>query len=451
MNIRKFFIFFSLLIPILFVAACSEDTSEEVTVLDPNADANINSCEGCHTNYDVLKEIYTPDPPSTGGHGCGGDAPHYEPYDRVYLSGTGYQEFKDDIHGKLGCVSCHNGTDHTADKELAHSGDFISQPSLQSEDKCGSCHPDIWQRTHNSLHEQGLGQKAMVAGRSGVDSFDQLTEAMKDGYEDNCATCHASCGDCHVNRPPAGGGGLYDGHNFQKTPNMRDHCTTCHVSRGGHAYFGIAPGTVPDAHLTEAGFTCMNCHSQDEVHGDGEIYDQRYKMKLLPGCDDCHTDIEDDNLYHSTHIETFNCQACHSQVYNNCGSCHIGAEGARIPSYNGFKIGMNPIPETKPYKYALLRRSLMAPDSWDNYGTQLLPNFDFAPTFKYTTPHNILRWTERTQVEEGKACFDACHIIVEGDTVRNKELYLFESDLLEWEKTADEGIIVDGHLPSGWE
>ena len=42
---------------------------------------------------------------------------------------------------------------------------------------------------------------------------------------------------------------------------MRKNCTTCHVSRGGHAYFGEGIGTVPDVHLTSAGFTCMNCHS----------------------------------------------------------------------------------------------------------------------------------------------------------------------------------------------
>ena len=53
-----------------------------------------NSCEGCHTDYDLLKQVHTPDPPSTGGGGCGGEAPHYEPYDRVVLRGDGYQDFK---------------------------------------------------------------------------------------------------------------------------------------------------------------------------------------------------------------------------------------------------------------------------------------------------------------------------------------------------------------------
>ncbi len=45
---------------------------------------------------------------------------------------------------------------------------------------------------------------------------------------------------------------------------MVDHCTTCHTSRGGHAYFGVGAGTVPDVHLTEAGYNCMSCHTKHE-------------------------------------------------------------------------------------------------------------------------------------------------------------------------------------------
>ena len=40
---------------------------------------------------------------------------------------------------------------------------------------------------------------------------------------------------------------------------------------------------------------------------------------------------------------------------------------------------------------ATLRQSLMAPDSWDQYGVANLANFDVRPTYKYTTPHNIIK------------------------------------------------------------
>lgn len=434
---------------ILFAQACKEDDSPELNVPDPDI-AKVNSCEGCHTNYEHLKKVYTPDPPSTGGGGCGGETPHIEPYDRVYLGGDGYVIFRNSIHGALSCTKCHNGVDGTDEKDVAHSGNFRNKPSLHSDETCVECHPMITLRANNSLHEQGLGQKHMVASRFGANSFDELPEMLKEGYNQNCATCHGTCGDCHVNRPHAGGGGLYQGHNFIKSPNMQDHCTTCHVSRGGHAYYGVAVGTVPDAHLTKAGFTCMNCHSKNEIHGDDNTYNQRYQMELLPSCSDCHSGLANSNNYHSVHLNSFNCNACHSQDYNNCGSCHIGGEGARIHSHQKFKIALNPIPESKPYEFATVRQSLMAPDSWKEYGVDNLANFDSAPTYKYTTPHNIIKWTSRTQVEEGKPCYDACHIIEENGEFRNKELYLFSSDLEEWELNATRSIVVDGKLPASW-
>jgi hypothetical protein len=454
---RKIFFYLSILICSTIFINCKEKTEEPSAPEEETMQKSVASCEGCHTNYESLKKVYTPDPPSEGdSHGCGGETPHYEPYDRVYLNGNGYSEFKSDIHGKIPCIGCHNGIDGTSNKVLAHSNGFLKKPSAQADKKCGICHTDISLRAKNSLHEQGWGQKSMVVLRSGLlnipSGFDQLSDQMKEGYEKNCAKCHASCGDCHVNRPNSGGGGLSNGHKFTRVPDMKDVCVTCHVSRGGHAYYGQAPGTVPDVHLTKKQFHCMNCHNKNEVHGDGNIYDQRYKMPLMPECADCHKNLEKSNNYHTAHLSTFSCNTCHSQDYNNCGSCHIGGEGARIASYQGFKIGMNPIPETKSFKYAVLRRSLMAPDSWKNYGVATLSRFDIKPTFKYATPHNIIKWTSRTQVEAGKPCSDACHIIKNADgSYKNKALYLFKNELESWELTATQSITVDGKLPSKWD
>lgn len=451
-----------LTIPILtLMIACSDDPDDNQNP-DP-VTKDVASCEGCHTNYTHLKEVYTPDPPVSGGGGCGGETPHIEPYDRVFMGGSGYQDFKSDPHGKIPCTACHNGVDDTADKNVAHSGDFLKKPSKDAVNKCGTCHADVASKSVNNIH-QGWGQKSMVCLRAGLDNvpngFDQLSQVMKDGYETNCGKCHATCGDCHINRPKAGGGGLYQGHAFFKTPNMVDHCTTCHTSRGGHAYFGVGVGTVPDVHLTKAGFKCMDCHNKHEIHGDGVMYDQRYKYPELPKCTNCHSNVSGSNQFHTAHLNTFSCNTCHSQDYNNCGSCHIGSEeGARIHSYQGYKIGMNPIKETKPqFEFTILRRSLMAPDSWQNYGIALLSNFNVKPTYKYTTPHNIIKITSRTGYKDSTGtwqtnttCFEGCHIIKQTDgTLKNKELYLFDEDCLDWEKPANTGIVVDGKLPSNW-
>jgi hypothetical protein len=117
----------------------------------------------------------------------------------------------------------------------------------------------------------------------------------------------------------------------------------------------------------------------------------------------------------------------------------------------GYKIAMNPIPDVKKdFEFALVRRTLAAPDNWKEYGVSEYSNFDVLPTYNYTTPHNILRWTTRTSVDAGASCSSNCHIRNENGNLVNKELFLFESDLLDWEVNATKGITVDSKLPEKW-
>ena len=429
------------------ISGCSKDSENN----DPGV-TSVASCEGCHTNYDHLQKVYTPDTAAPAG-GCGGEAPHYEPYDRVFMGGEGYKTFKASGHYQVGCVGCHKGTDKTDDKNLAHSGDFIRHPSMFADETCGTCHKEIVDNFKTSIHH-GTGQKRKVtlrSGLSGPEDFDKLPAHQIEGYNQNCATCHASCGECHVIRPVMGGGGLVKGHEFTKTPDMVSICITCHVSRGGHAYLGVAPGTQPDVHFTKSGYKCVDCHHSDELHGDGKNVLQRYAYEKLPKCVNCHSGLETKNTYHTMHYNDFNCQVCHSQDYNNCGSCHIHGEGARIPSYLGFKIAANPIPDIKTgYDLTLVRRTLAAPDNWEKYGVAEYANFNVLPTYNYTSPHNILRWTTRTLAGKEKSCSSNCHIRNESGTLVNKDLYLFQEDLLQWEQDATSGITVDGKLPQSW-
>jgi len=414
--------------------------------------SDVASCVGCHTNYAHLIDVHTPDTAAAVG-GCGGAAPDIKPYDRVFLDteDDGYKKFRRGYHN-IGCTTCHGGTDGTHEKEIAHTGNFIKHPSEMYEEKCGSCHDDIATNFNTSLHK-GIGQKRKVTQRMGLaghEEFDQLPQHQIEGYNANCATCHGTCGNCHVNRPPIAGGGLANSHGFERNPDMLATCVSCHTSRGGHAYLGVASGTVPDVHLSKADFECLDCHTGMELHGNGDsTVSHRYAYSELPTCDQCHTGLASSNNYHQKHIEDFNCQVCHSQDYNNCGSCHVHGEGARIPSYLDFKIALNPIPEDKDFEFALVRRTLAAPDNWKEYGVDEYPDFDAHPTYNYTTPHNILKITSRTDVG-GEHCASKCHIRTEADSVYNRELYLFESDLLDWEINATAHITVDGELPAGW-
>ncbi len=442
------------LIIVWIIAGCTNDTIPD---RGGNGNGNVsNSCESCHTDYPLLIAVHTPDTGAPVG-GCGGDAVVRTPYDRVFMGGEGYDDFKASAHYYVGCVNCHGGDNQVMDKESAHSGEWTASPSMDYEKNCASCHEAETEFFSNSLHN-GTGQKRKVTLRSGLagaSEFDQLPAHQIEGYNNNCAHCHGTCGNCHVVRPAPDGGGLFNGHNFNKTPDMVKVCAKCHSSRGWHAYIGTAPGTKPDVHLTsEEEFTCLACHDGMEMHGSAKPVEQRYDYEELPGCktENCHPGLETKNTYHTVHYGSFNCQVCHSQDYNNCGSCHVHGDGARIPSYQDFKIALNPIPDIKKeYDFALVRRTLAAPDNWEKYDVPEYANFDACPTYNYTTPHNILKRTARTpEVAQMKDCGKSCHLrIEEGDTI-NKDLYLWQKDLLEWEIGATGHITVDGHLPSSW-
>jgi hypothetical protein len=417
-----------------------------------SGETGANTCEGCHTDYDRLVAVHTPDtaPPPDGS---GGEAPQYEPYDRVYLGDEGYVAFKASGHYGIGCTGCHNGNGKTGDKNEAHSGDWISSPSMAHQEKCITCHEDLSNNFITSLHN-GTGQKRKVtirAGLAGPEEFDQLPEHHKAAYDQKCAICHGTCGNCHIVRPLVAGGGLKDGHNFIKIPDWYSVCVSCHISRGGHAFLGISPEADPDFHRDELEFDCLSCHDGHELHGDGQPVEQRYAYTELPACEDCHGGLETSNNYHSFHYDDFQCQICHSQDYNNCGACHIKDGHPDFEAYMDFKIALNTLPDLKNYKFALVRRTLAHPDNWVGYGEDLAyTNFDALPTYNYTTPHNSLEWTTRTNVADGADCSSNCHIRNEGGKLINVEYYLWADSLETWEVDATSAYTVDGQLPSSW-
>jgi hypothetical protein len=116
-----------------------------------------------------------------------------------------------------------------------------------------------------------------------------------------------------------------------------------------------------------------------------------------------------------------------------------------------FKIALNPIPGLKDFKFALVQRTSAHPDNWIGYGEDLgYTNFDVLPTYSYTTPHNILRKTGRTDVAGGFSCSYNCHIRNNGGVLLNSELYLWADSLETWEVDATGPYTVDGQLPSYW-
>ncbi|MCA9726429.1 MAG: hypothetical protein KC729_02025, partial [Candidatus Eisenbacteria bacterium] len=344
-----------------------------------------------------------------------------EAWEKVLISGDAGAQFLASIHGQMACVTCHGGDDETADKDQAHTG-MNARPSAQVSGVCIQCHAEV-AHLPNSLHGGLWGEKALVAARYGAASFDALPASVHDGYGRDCAGCHSTCGDCHISRPQSVGGGFIASHKFG-SPDMTNQCTACHGSRIGMEYRGENEGFSADVHFVPGAMRCQSCHDADEMHGDGTRYSHRLSVPNAAACDDCHAGASGENEYHEAHWGDLQCQVCHSQDYKSCNTCHAG-EGLASPSYMDFKIGRNPVPGKRPFDYVLLRHIPIAPDTYSDWGVGALADYSSEPTWKYAAPHNIRRWTDRTEVPAGGSCFDACH----GTSDGADGLFLRQADL----------------------
>ncbi|MBC8192495.1 MAG: hypothetical protein ISR87_12130 [Candidatus Marinimicrobia bacterium] len=384
--------------------------------------------------------------------------------DRVFVG----DRFFETVHGEMTCVECHGGdneTDLTKEaKALAHSADknFIAHPSQDAATYCGECHSEETENFANSLHYTQAGYFERFKVRAG--GMDLRNDAnMLAGFKQDCGSCHATCGQCHVTRPVSVKSGLNWGHEFKKIPDLNNNCTACHGSRVGEEYKGSHAGEAgwpagirADVHYNN-GFRCDYCHTGHEMHGDGSQYFYRYieNSSMVPKCEDCHTysDPEtsspDYNGYHATHWtgsgSTLQCQVCHSQSYKSCNGCHAKGTashgGITGKSYPSFKIGKNYLPSVaRDYDYALVRHIPISPDTYNNWGgSYTLTSFAAEPTWKYTTPHNIQRWTAQTDTTGGVWCGLSCHM--------NDDLFLHETDVdstyLDAELQANENVFMD--------
>jgi len=331
------------------------------------------------------------------------------------------------------------------------------------------CHEQLANDFKSSMHQQLWGEKKWIALRSGKENFSSCPAEVQDSFDGDCRSCHATCGDCHVSIPNSAGRGLNRNHAFGK-PKTEDNCMACHGSRISEDMKkeGIHKG---DIHFVELLMNCSDCHSTEEMHSAvTEENTDRYHYDKLPGCEQgCHRAEAVDslnviNLYHTMHYEKLSCFVCHSQNYNNCTGCHVNGTWKTDDVYQNrnpmrdFKIGLNPLPEKGP-KFSLLRHVPVSRDSYSEWdvGINTLTDYDKYPTWKYTSPHSVQRFTGRTNkyYTNSGNCSNNCHI---GTDDKNKNLYLFReyisnnADNADWadEEAANSDVYVDGELPSWW-
>ncbi|GBD94895.1 hypothetical protein BMS3Abin05_02511 [bacterium BMS3Abin05] len=393
-------------------------------------------CADCHTDQALLKKLATPEKAPSGGEGeiRGGTVTPLEPWEKVFVK----QDFFGSVHGKIACIGCHKGNPEAATPEAAHKG-MSADPSEEPQTTCAGCHTNVVAHFEKSIHFNQNGYFTLFEKRAGFSLKDN--PSLMAHFKQDCGTCHTTCGQCHVSRPAIVKGGFLTGHRFQKSPDMINNCLACHGSRTGEEYLGSAEGYRPDVHWDPGGKQCEFCHKESELHGSGAESDLLYNVPNAPRCENCHRDKAAANVYHFMHWKNLQCQVCHSQDYKNCNSCHVGAGGLAEPAYRAFKIGRNPIQSPgHPKAYVVLRHVPILRNSYAAWGVADLPNYNSEPTWKYSTPHNIRLWTDRTDTTgSGGNCAFKCH---SSDT-----FFLRKADVAPGELDANQNVIVPADFP----
>jgi len=312
-----------------------------------------------------------------------------------------------DPHFEYGCSFCHEGDSGAEAQTEAHKG-MIKRPS-DNLYTCGTCHESIAATYKLSLHYTNAGMKNGISPR-----FSKSEKMVYDEkvFEQSCRSCHASCGDCHVQSPIVSGvnTGFIAGHDFVR----KDESNTCALCHGGRVYpeFTGDYGGKPDVHYKN-GMTCLDCHSATQMHGDGIAYEGRRDVATKPSCLECHKDsmeaTEQAKDAHESHGDAVSCTACHTATgYRQCSSCHLGEGATSSPA---IILGDNP---RKPGQLTTLRLIPTVRDTFKKAGV-MQENFDSLPNLWDTVPHNIQKRTDRT-----RDCA-TCH--------SDREYFLKESDL----------------------
>jgi hypothetical protein len=399
--------------------------------------AEPNYCLECHLDQERLIETVA----ATAGTVAWQSAivVPMEPWEKVLISAS----FIETVHGHIACTDCHSGV-QSPDKALAHE-ELVARPSTGDSIVCSDCHPNVTDIFADSLHATLRGFKSALETRSTPENHPILGEA----FNEQCAVCHTTCGDCHVSQPGQVGGGFLDGHHFLRTPPMTGTCTVCHGSRVGNEFLGLGQGLLADIHY-RGGMTCTDCHSGVQLHGEPDNClachpgpesamipppDHRYSGAQSPSCEACHMNISlgiDNNPMHVAHGADLSCQVCHALPYPNYAEVY-GLDATPFydseAAYYTFLIGLNPERTfERPYKYVPVRQVSITPDLFAAYGENLLNNFNALPTWVYATPHNI----QRTTIQA--ASCNTCH--------GNETLFLTEDKLRPEDLEANQGVIV---------
>ncbi len=244
---------------------------------------------------------------------------------------------------------------------------------------CGVCHSKIAENFTKSLHYTNNGIIVGWEQGAGKDFNMPIPKKCLSCHIENCSTCHPVHG---------------------ALPNMTT-CVDCHEHNIGVNYIGyliekMKKGPYPDVHYLH-NMTCMDCHSIEEIHGNGKNYTMAY-FAVKVRCLDCHSPENaskitihglkpkpyDPNLLpHRLHRGKVSCIACHAGWYQTCIDCHLSTMKIDKISINEFHLLRGPDGKLYPACRMVV-----------SYGNKT--SVVWAPIF----PHTI--------TEKGRKCSD-CH------------------------------------------
>ncbi len=168
---------------------------------------------------------------------------------------------------------------------------------------------DEWYPT--SLHATGQGFQTFYSrANGGLEQFANVPYSELD-----CKNCHepnltGGCASCHDTPDPGLGAQVDDGVAEGQA------CARCHGRQASEADAGFS-----DVHR-DAGMTCMDCHTLEDVMGDGHAYSSLLEHGAIhTECEDCHAPVPA-NRYHDWHAVAVDCSTCHMQGMMTCYNCH---------------------------------------------------------------------------------------------------------------------------------
>lgn len=165
---------------------------------------------------------------------------------------------------------------------------------------------------YKSLHYTGEGMRYWYEENGG---FMEITGVP---YEElDCKKCHVkSCEPCHAKTE--------DGkcsYSLDKAKDMNT-CLACHSREKVTFKIGREKDAL-DIHIA-SGMGCVDCHTGEDVHGDGTIYHtMRDEGAVKASCKTCHSLEDVDIRAHKVHKEKLDCAACHVANTTSCLNCHF--------------------------------------------------------------------------------------------------------------------------------